>query len=1002
MKLLTAFMLIICYDMTNGKSIHDQKDNSLSYINRDVKIPLNVGVVSLVVGNMTRSLQYTKMTGSVTLIKDNGYYLVVDSPSATDLVGKETMLEMLAKQNISPGIVNMAIATHGHPDHTGQANFFSNARHFFASYEYTDNTYVTTELLYNDSMKLTNNVELWNTPGHTNQDLTVMVRTSCCGSVAVVGDLFYDESDAVGNIIEWTNDAWNAQIGMVSRRKVICNAQVIVPGHGPIFRVTKEMRSNYNCDKCVKCILINTRCNLCVPIYLKPTQTTKEVPTTKEMSTTKEILTTKTSPTIQATIPVTPSTTATTSTSTTTPTTIPTSSTAIPTFTIPVASKITTIFPNFDDIFTTQISSSTKQFMPSTVAPTPTILTTQNSITSIFTTEASTVLITNPATTRTLPTEITVKSISTTENITSSSPDDSRTHSTTTTEFMPAIKNAAVGLMGYFNKRISKSGNVENAAKDIVDEALATIKKFVIKEESANKLNEFSDQWLNNKFEKYMTYYIFNYTNTLEIVTRGSLPDVTEKGPYSYKETWIHYNQSFSQNKKLFSFSRKKVFVFDPKTSCSTCLESDQFIVPDLTFMILYDNLDAENICDKLPAKIKPFICGATNKVKEDIDIGSLIDQIRNLLANGMKAFGVGPFVKVTAGDLLFKGYQDPIFTKMFKNILTIVETVVPGIKSFLNGIDITIPPIAVNQVNNTMGLIYTVRTGIDEQSKVGQTYSFIDQSGNITSDGNRVPQAWWPFDGKMKSCLRLDNNRARDMLGTNADFFKAQIKKTDTIYAYVEDICRSIKFAYSRETSVKGIDTYRFFATDDNFNYDNEQNCGFCSPLDGNYYEHKKGSYCMPKGLSDMSRCIANNPPLAVSNPHFHGSEESVIRLFPRFNPVDEVDQTTLDVEPTTGTVLRANQKMQINVMMKQYSNISVFSIIPPGAYPLVHLNQTFLTDMGTVNSLNNQLFDPKNLATILSWTVGVGLGAVLMVLSIISCLVVSCYRSSDMKKED
>ena len=38
-------------------------------------------------------------------------------------------------------------------------------------------------------MQLTPNVELWNTPGHTSQDISVLIRNvPCCGTVAVVGE----------------------------------------------------------------------------------------------------------------------------------------------------------------------------------------------------------------------------------------------------------------------------------------------------------------------------------------------------------------------------------------------------------------------------------------------------------------------------------------------------------------------------------------------------------------------------------------------------------------------------------------------------------------------------------------------------------------------------------------------------------------------------------------------------------------------------------------------
>ena len=100
-------------------------------------------------------------------------------------------------------------------------------------------------------MKVTKNIELWNTPGHTNQDISVVVRNvPCCGTVGVVGDLFYTESDAAGNTTDqWTNDAWNPTLGMNYRAKMICEVNWIIPGHGKMFKVTDTMKRRYNCSE---------------------------------------------------------------------------------------------------------------------------------------------------------------------------------------------------------------------------------------------------------------------------------------------------------------------------------------------------------------------------------------------------------------------------------------------------------------------------------------------------------------------------------------------------------------------------------------------------------------------------------------------------------------------------------------------------------------------------------------------------------------------------------
>ena len=86
------------------------------------------------------------LTASVSMVYDGGHYIVVDSPSATDVHSKELMLKGIASRNIAPGEIQYVVTTHGHPDHFGQGIFFPNARPFFGSYEYSDTNFISTEL----------------------------------------------------------------------------------------------------------------------------------------------------------------------------------------------------------------------------------------------------------------------------------------------------------------------------------------------------------------------------------------------------------------------------------------------------------------------------------------------------------------------------------------------------------------------------------------------------------------------------------------------------------------------------------------------------------------------------------------------------------------------------------------------------------------------------------------------------------------------------------------
>ncbi|CAD5234460.1 unnamed protein product [Bursaphelenchus xylophilus] len=233
-------------------------------------------VIPLIEGMMYPTEKGYVMVSSVTLVLDQGYAIVVDSPSASDKQTTELMLKALSNLGISPSQVHVALTTHGHPDHFGQQNLFSNARHLFGPYDYISSVFNRNELFTKNEMRLTTNVEVWNTPGHTNQDVSVIVReVPSLGVVGVVGDLFYSELDALSSGEDWSRDAWNAALGLENRKRVLCTCDVIVPGHSRIFKVTQEMRSRVGCSAGVPSGQIRSKS---APNPLVPTQIPGQIP----------------------------------------------------------------------------------------------------------------------------------------------------------------------------------------------------------------------------------------------------------------------------------------------------------------------------------------------------------------------------------------------------------------------------------------------------------------------------------------------------------------------------------------------------------------------------------------------------------------------------------------------------------------------------------------------------------------------------------------------------
>uniref|UniRef100_A0A1I8A493 Protein croquemort n=1 Tax=Steinernema glaseri TaxID=37863 RepID=A0A1I8A493_9BILA len=264
-----------------------------------------------------------------------------------------------------------------------------------------------------------------------------------------------------------------------------------------------------------------------------------------------------------------------------------------------------------------------------------------------------------------------------------------------------------------------------------------------------------------------------------------------------------------------------------------------------------------------------------------------------------------------------------------------------------------------------------------------------------------------WSPPENLTRCTDDLKKQASQLNGTMGQFFHVQLKKSETPYVYVDDICRSLRLVYDSEVTVRDVAGLRFVIDASTFDYAQPGNCGFCTRLDSDFYDRPAGSFCLPDGLLDLGGCkpmplklpdsVSSfihliKLPIVASNPHFYGADPEVIDLFPRFRPSKEEDLTALDIEPQTGTLLRANKRLQMSILFRRFPDVSSFSNILPGAYPMFWVNETYTIDDSSWRSLHGSVLGTKRTVELVCYIVGVGFGALLVVLSLVSCFVSIC----------
>jgi glyoxylase-like metal-dependent hydrolase (beta-lactamase superfamily II) len=165
------------------------------------------------------------VASSCTLIRDGDVVIVVDpgmAPSA------RSILDPLEALGVRVEDVTDVVLGHHHPDHTIHAGHFPNAAVHDHWAVYRGTQWEDSEC---DRRALSPSVVLARTPGHTAQDLAVVVGTP--DGIVVCTHSFFNDSTTVDDESPDDHDALHR-----SRAEILAVADVIIPGHGPAFRPT--------------------------------------------------------------------------------------------------------------------------------------------------------------------------------------------------------------------------------------------------------------------------------------------------------------------------------------------------------------------------------------------------------------------------------------------------------------------------------------------------------------------------------------------------------------------------------------------------------------------------------------------------------------------------------------------------------------------------------------------------------------------------------------------
>ncbi|XP_045777652.1 metallo-beta-lactamase domain-containing protein 1 isoform X2 [Maniola jurtina] len=190
--------------------------------------------------SILRSKEEMSANCSCTLIMGKSNNIIIDTMTSWDA---DKIVSALKLQNLTVEDVSYVVSTHGHSDHIGNNNLFLKAKHIVGFSVSFKDTYYIHPFEEGKEYSIDENVKIIPTPGHTLTDVTVLV-TSVNKETFAITDLFEKIEDIENPTLWLEAGSEDPTQQRINRSKVAQLADWIVPGHGPQFKVTDEIRES--------------------------------------------------------------------------------------------------------------------------------------------------------------------------------------------------------------------------------------------------------------------------------------------------------------------------------------------------------------------------------------------------------------------------------------------------------------------------------------------------------------------------------------------------------------------------------------------------------------------------------------------------------------------------------------------------------------------------------------------------------------------------------------
>jgi len=200
-------------------------------------------------------------------------------------------------------------------------------------------------------------------------------------------------------------------------------------------------------------------------------------------------------------------------------------------------------------------------------------------------------------------------------------------------------------------------------------------------------------------------------------------------------------------------------------------------------------------------------------------------------------------------------------------------------------------------------------------------------------------------------------------------------MKKESEFHVFSNDLCRSLKFHFGSVEKFKGVKVYRYRVPkmeleDPRINTENQCYC-----------LSKTLEECPHAGTISLEGC-RGGAPIMMSTPYFLDGFDGYRDAAGLPEPKESEHMTYLDIEPTSGVLLRGHKRIQVNVDLKIGYDIDAYAGLKNDiVFPLLWADESAEIDDDTVGDLKSKLLTPKKIVDIAKWVlIGVGIALVVV----------------------